>query len=116
MLYGKVQDGLFNTIAILAGVFTVKLKKADVNCIFDEKKFGYDVHTIVRVRPSTLIAIGFSRALIFLKYIFQADVRKSVLPIVAVKSLRLRRMKLKQQIEIRKVEKNERKYKDRGTC
>ena len=29
---------------------------------------------------------------------------------------KLRRMKLKQQIEIRKVEKNERKYKDRGTC
>lgn len=116
MLYGKVQAGLFNTIAILAGVFTVKLKKADVNCIFDEKKFGYDVHTLVRVRPSTLIAIGFARALIFLKYIFQADVRKSVLPSVAVKSLRLRRMKLKQQIEIRKVEKNERKYKDRGTC
>ena len=111
MLYGKVQAGLFNTIAILAGVFTVKLKKADVNCIFDEKKFGYDVHTLVRVRPSTLIAIGFC-----LKYIFQADVRKSVLPSVAVKSLRLRRMKLKQQIEIRKVEKNERKYKDRGTC
>ncbi len=76
------------------------------------KKFGYDVHTLVRVRPSTLIAIGFfARALIFLKYIFQADVRKSVLPSVAVKSLRLRRMKLKQQIEIRKVEKNERKYK-----
>ena len=25
-------------------------------------------------------------------------------------------LKLKQQIEIRKVEKNERKYKDRGTC
>ena len=39
MLYGKVQAGLFNTIAILAGVFTVKLKKADVNCIFDEKQF-----------------------------------------------------------------------------
>lgn len=37
MLYGKVQAGLFNTIAILASVFTVKLKKADVNCIFDEK-------------------------------------------------------------------------------
>ena len=27
MLYGKVQAGLFNTIAILASVFTVKLKK-----------------------------------------------------------------------------------------
>ena len=48
MLYGKVQAGLFNTIAMLAGIFTVKLKKADVNCIFDEKKFGYDVHTIIR--------------------------------------------------------------------
>ena len=67
MLYGKVQAGLFNTIAILAGVFTVKLKKADVNCIFDEKKFGYDVHTLVRVRPSTLIAIGFCTGVNFLK-------------------------------------------------
>ena len=67
MLYGKMQAGLFNTIAILAGVFTVKLKKADVNCIFDEKKFGYDVHTLVRVRPSTLIAIGFCTGVNFLK-------------------------------------------------
>ena len=67
MLYGKVQAGLFNTIAILAGVFTVKLKKADVNCIFDEKKFEYDVHTLVRVRPSTLIAIGFCTGVNFLK-------------------------------------------------
>ena len=67
MLYGKVQAGLFNTIAILASVFTVKLKKADVNCIFDEKKFGYDVHTLVRVRPSTLIAIGFCTGVNFLK-------------------------------------------------
>ncbi|WP_417120107.1 hypothetical protein, partial [Ruminococcus bicirculans (ex Wegman et al. 2014)] len=67
MLYGKVQAGLFNTIAILAGVFTVKLKKADVNCIFDEKKFGYDVHALVRVRPSTLIAIGFCTGVNFLK-------------------------------------------------
>ncbi len=67
MLYGKVQAGLFNTIAMLAGIFTVKLKKADVNCIFDEKKFGYDVHTIVRVRPSTIIAIGVCTGVNFLK-------------------------------------------------
>lgn len=67
MLYGKVQAGLFNTIAMLAGIFTVKLKKADVNCIFDEKKFGYDVHTIIRVRPSTLIAIAFCMGVNFLK-------------------------------------------------
>lgn len=67
MLYGKVQAGLFNTIAMLAGIFTVKLKKADINCIFDEKKFGYDVHTIVRVRPSTLIAIAFCMGVNFLK-------------------------------------------------
>lgn len=67
MLYGKVQAGLFNTIAMFAGIFTVKLKKADVNCIFDEKKFGYDVHTIVRVRPSTMIAIAFCTGVNFLK-------------------------------------------------
>lgn len=67
MLYGKVQAGLFNIIAMLAGIFTVKLKKADVNCIFDEKKFGYDVHTIIRVRPSTLIAIAFCMGVNFLK-------------------------------------------------
>lgn len=67
MLYGKVQAGLFNGIAMLAGIFTVKLKKADVNCVFNEKTFGYDVHTIVRVRPSTIIAIGFCMGVNFLK-------------------------------------------------
>lgn len=67
MLYGKVQAGLFNGIAMLAGIFTVKLKKADVNCVFNEKTFGYDVHTIARVRPSTIIAIGFCMGVNFLK-------------------------------------------------
>ena len=76
MLYGKVQAGLINTIAILAGVFTVKLKKADVNCIFDEKKFGYDVHTLVRVRPSTLIAIGFCTGVNFLKIYLSGRCKK----------------------------------------
>lgn len=76
MLYGKVQAGLFNIIAMLAGLFTVKLKKADVNCIFDEKKFGYDVHTIIRVRPSTLIAIAFCMGVNFLKIYLSGRCKK----------------------------------------
>lgn len=67
MLYGKVQGGLFNVIALISGIFTVKIKKADVNCIFNEKAFDYDIHTVVRVRPSTVIAICFCVCVNFLR-------------------------------------------------
>lgn len=67
MLYGKVQGGLFNVIALISGIFTVKIKKADVNCIFNEKAFDYDVHTVVRVRPSAVIAICFCIGVNFLR-------------------------------------------------
>ena len=78
MLYGKVQAGLFNGIAVLAGIFTVKLKKADVNCIFYERKFGYEVHTVVRIRPSTLIAIAFCLGVNFLRiYLWRRHKKKS---------------------------------------
>lgn len=67
MLYGKVQGGLFNVIALISGIFTVKIKKADVNCIFNEKAFDYDVHTVVRIRPSAVIAICFCVGVNFLR-------------------------------------------------
>lgn len=67
MFYGKVQGGLFNVIALISGIFTVKIKKADVNCIFNEKAFDYDIHTVVRVRPSAVIAICFCVGVNFLR-------------------------------------------------
>lgn len=67
MFYGKVQAALFNILAVISGIFTVKLKKADVHCVFNEKKLEANGETVVKVRPSTMIAIAVCIGVSFLK-------------------------------------------------
>lgn len=67
MFYGKIQAALFNVLAVISGIFTVKLKKADVHCVFNEKKLEANGETVVRVRPSAMIAIAVCIAVSFLK-------------------------------------------------
>lgn len=76
LFYGKIQGALFNLLAVISGIFTVKIKEANVNCVFDEKKFDYGLHTIVRVRPSALIAISFCIAVNFLRIFLPDYIRK----------------------------------------
>ncbi len=64
--YGAVQSVLFNTLGWLANIFTVKMKKADVNCRFNENIIDGEVEFTVKVRPSTLIAIAFCTGVNFL--------------------------------------------------
>ncbi len=68
MMYGKLNAALYNVIALLSRIFTVRvLKNTKVNCVFNEKTFEYDVSTVVLVRPSTLIAIAFCVGVNFLR-------------------------------------------------
>ncbi|MFT3951072.1 MAG: DUF2953 domain-containing protein [Oscillospiraceae bacterium] len=60
MLYGKLNAALFNLLGIVASIFTVRVKSADVACVFNENKFAYAVRGTVKIRPSALIAISFS--------------------------------------------------------
>lgn len=64
--YGAVQCLLFNNLGHLANIFTVKIKKADVNCIFVKNTISGEAECYVRVRPSTLIAIAFCTGVNFL--------------------------------------------------
>lgn len=66
LFYGKIQAALFNVLAVISAVFTVKLKKADVQCVFNEKKFEANGETVIKVRPSTMIAIAVCIAVKFL--------------------------------------------------
>ena len=75
MFYGKIQGALFNLIALLSGIFTVKIKKADVNCVFDKKTFDGEAYAVIRIRPSTIIAIAVCMGVSFLK-IFLPDYLK----------------------------------------
>ncbi|NLZ45658.1 MAG: hypothetical protein GX896_03095, partial [Clostridiales bacterium] len=59
MNYGKVNAAVFNGLSILHLIFTVKVKKCDVNCVFNENTFKYDIKTTIFIRPSALIAIAF---------------------------------------------------------
>lgn len=67
MFYGKIQAALFNVLAVISGIFTVKLKKADVHCVFNEKKLEANGETVIKVRPSAMIAISVCIAVSFLK-------------------------------------------------
>lgn len=64
--YGTVQGALFNTLAVLANVFEMKIKKADVNCIFSKNIADGNGECYIRVRPSTVIAIAVCVAINFL--------------------------------------------------
>ena len=57
--YGKLQGALFNTLNLLAMIFTLRVKEANVRCLFNEKRLDAAGEANIRVRPSTVIAIAF---------------------------------------------------------
>lgn len=67
MLYGKVNAGLYNGLAILGQIFTMHYKGTKVNCVFNENVFKYSLSTKICVRPSTIIAIAFCTLVNYLK-------------------------------------------------
>ena len=58
MFYGKLQAALNNALALICGIFTVRLKSVAVKCEFNDDKLDYYAGCKVRVRPSTVIAIA----------------------------------------------------------
>lgn len=67
MFYGKIQGVVFSMLAVISGILTVKIKEANVNCVFNEKIFDAEGETKIKIRPSALIAIAFCIAVSFLK-------------------------------------------------
>lgn len=77
MLYGKVNAGLYNALAVLGGIFTMHYKTTKVNCVFNEDTFKYRVETQVCIRPSAVIAIAFCTLVNYLKiYLKQRKIAK----------------------------------------
>lgn len=70
--YGKLQAALFSALSLLGAIFTIKVREANVNCLFNVKKLEAEGEATVRVRPSTVIAIGvcllFCCARLFIPY------------------------------------------------
>ncbi|MGN0601477.1 MAG: hypothetical protein ACI4I7_02065 [Oscillospiraceae bacterium] len=76
--YGTVQGILFNTLGELANAFTVKIRKADVNCVFVKNTIDGEGECFIRVRPSAMIAIAFCVGVNFgIVYLKQKRLRKS---------------------------------------
>lgn len=76
--YGTVSGTLFNILGLLGNIFTLKVKKADVNCVFTKNTIDGNGECYVRVRPSTLIAIAVCVAVNFLIiYLKQKKTKKS---------------------------------------
>lgn len=76
LFYGKIQGVLFNLISLISGIFTVKINKANVNCVFDKKTFDGAVKAKIRIRPSALIAIAFCMLAAFLKMYLPEFIKK----------------------------------------
>ena len=64
--YGKVQGIIFGSVGWLSCIFTVKLKRIDVHCKFNEKITDGEIFLKVKVRPSTMIHIAFCLGINFL--------------------------------------------------
>jgi hypothetical protein len=96
MRYGKIQGGLFNLLALLSGIFTVSLKKADVNCVFNEDVLKANGKTAVRVRPSTVIAIAVCVIVNFLRMFLPDFLRKRK---AKKKALKNKRNKIKHEMK-----------------
>lgn len=69
--YGAVQGAVFNTLGQICNMFTVKIKKADVNCIFIKNIISGSGECYVRVRPSAMISIVFCIGVNFLIIFFR---------------------------------------------
>ena len=76
MNYGRFQGALFNGIALISHIFTVKIKRTDVKCVFNENVFKYKADVTVRVRPSAVIAIAFCLLISFLRKFLPQFIRK----------------------------------------
>lgn len=63
--YGIIQATLANTLSTLSEIFTVRVSKLDVNCVFNENVIDAKADISVRTRPSTLIAIAVCTAVNF---------------------------------------------------
>lgn len=55
--YGAIQGLIANTLSLLSGMFTVKVRRCDVNCVFTENLIKAKGELTVRVRPSALISV-----------------------------------------------------------
>ncbi len=64
--YGAVQGALFNTLGHICNMFSVKIKKANVNCIFIKNTINGTAECYIKVRPSAMIAIAFCVGINFL--------------------------------------------------
>lgn len=58
LFYGKLQMALNNALALICGIFTVRIKNVGVKCEFNDDKLDYHAAAKVKLRLSTVIAIA----------------------------------------------------------
>ncbi len=90
--YGKVQGIIFGAVGWLSSIFTVRLKKIDVHCKFNEKITDGEIYLKVKVRPSTMIHIAFCMGINFL-HIFLKQRRERKRRIKALRKKREQQIK-----------------------
>ncbi len=69
--YGKTNAAVYNGIAALSLIFTVRIKSCNIKCLFNENTFNYKANATVYIRPSAVIAIAVCTLVNFLIIYFK---------------------------------------------
>ncbi len=65
--FGKYNALVYSSIALLCCVFSIKIKHTEINCSFDSSKIQSSLSTVVKVRPSAVLALAIYLGINYLK-------------------------------------------------
>ncbi len=79
MKFGKINAIVYNGLALLSLIFRVKVKRIFIDSKFNTPKGDYSLSFKVKIRPSTVIAIGFCGLVNFLYITLKQRKKKKIM-------------------------------------
>lgn len=67
MKFGKLNILFYSSLALFCTAFSVHIKRTDLKCDFDDSKTYAELHTIMKVRPSAVLALAVYLGINYLK-------------------------------------------------
>ncbi len=65
--FGKYNALVYSSLALLCCAFSVKIKHTEINCSFDSSKIQSSLNTVIKVRPSAVLALAIYLGINYLK-------------------------------------------------
>lgn len=67
MKFGKINALVYSALALLCCAFTVNIKHTEINCDFESSKTQASLATVIKVRPSAVLALAIYLGINYLK-------------------------------------------------